>query len=340
VSVSRLILLLAAIGGCDSPICGDGTIERGRQCVVLVDAGPATCCGPGTHEDPELGCVPDEVRTCDACAFPVLLDDGLVHCFGHGDGCPVPCPPPGPGNVSVCGRMVDVETGASIDDGNGDGSPCDPSDPAETGPCSLAIRFYAALDLADGDAAELVPYALHFNNCGDFSAEVEEPSVGFLAVVVDDAAAADDHAAAVVVLPAQAGVRHDDVTLFGLRRTTDIAWTTAAGDPFAGQTFAQQGAELLLFRYGDDPVGGVTVGNGEVFYFADNDPAQRALLDPALTATAVNGAALRAGSMASASASGSEPDGCDWSPLPWGGTPGFVRVDDVHAVNDLGVCQP
>ena len=49
-----LFLLATVLTGCDSLVCGDGTIQKDGQCVTAVP----TRCGPGTMW--ELGfCVPD-----------------------------------------------------------------------------------------------------------------------------------------------------------------------------------------------------------------------------------------------------------------------------------------
>src|SRR5678815_924279 len=155
--VTRYLLgatLIAAaspmLTSCQGVDCGEGTIERDGVCVPADQAVEPGDCGDGTHYDPAEGgsCVPDlPPAQCDPDTTVPIPDPvtGIITCVGTGTtGCGLPCPPPGPGNVSLCGKLYDVEDDSAIEE-TADGTPCDLENPTLTGPCSLHVAFYPAL---------------------------------------------------------------------------------------------------------------------------------------------------------------------------------------------------
>jgi hypothetical protein len=184
--------------------------------------------------------------------------------------------------------------------------------------------------LGTGAPIDLVPGDLTFDDCGRFAAiDIDEPASGVLAILVGDSVAVNQHVPSFAVFPAPEGTRRNDLLVYSVRAEADVWWTATAGNPFGGESFSQRGGHLLLLQHGEDPVAGVTVGNGELFYFGDDDPELRSSIDPDATATGVNGAALRVDSSIGATATGAETSGCVWDPLPFGTVPGHVWVETV-----------
>lgn len=224
------------------------------------------------------------------------------------------CPEPSAGNMTVCGRIRDTETGAVAG-------------------TSASVVAYDALSYA-GDPGGATPLATGVTDAsGRFRfLDVPTPSLGDLLMVVDDAAGGSDELALTGrSIPALAGRRTIGTTLYATRNDTDLAWTTSAGDPFGTGTFGSEGAVLSLFHDGEDPVQGVevTVDGSPVtsYFFSDTDPDLRSTVDADATATGLNGAALTVGAgTGSYSGSGSEPSGTSWSASTAGDVPGLIWV--------------
>ncbi len=342
--ISLAAALIAAMSpalvSCQQLECGEGTMEQDGECVTGVAIEPGDC-GPGTHYDAAEGgsCVPDLPPTqCDPETTTPVPDPetGVITCQGTGGGCSIPCPPPGPGNVSLCGKLFDVENDTAIEDlVDADGTNCDDVE-ATDGPCALSVAFYPALPFANDPSGTpaLEPVSFRLNNCGRFAAEVEEPMLGFMAIGIDDAdGLPDTWALAGVALPAPEGTLRNDLIVYGLRHDTDAAWTTSAN--LVGQTFVERGVYVPIFQHGDSaPDSGsppvpaedvVVLEDGapdaaHTYYFTDTDPHIRLMPDgPAaaaggtLDATSVNGSALMTDSMlVDHSGTGGEPAGCKW----------------------------
>jgi hypothetical protein len=322
-----LLVLAAASAACSDPLCGTGTVKDGRLCVLTVDAGQE-CCGPGTHMDETSTCIPDEPpRVCgELCTWEHTVD-GVTYCDVPPPSCgSMPCPPPGPGHVTVCGSVLDAETGTTFVPVTG--LPCSAENPG--GACVLNLRFRDRLDLGAGVIA---PTQLRFTDCGRFAVELPEPASGVLAIILDDDGS--KYVPSMFVQYAPEGTLRNDLTLHAVRRDTDALWVATAGDPFDGVSFSERGAHLLLLQYGYDPVAGVTVGNGTTFYFGDAEADIRSTVDPETSSTGANGAALRVDSSVGATASGGEATGCHWDPLPLGIVPGYVWVEPSLLVTDM-----
>jgi hypothetical protein len=346
-----------AFAGCDSLECGEGTAESGGACVPADGVSPDDPqCGAGTVFDPVAqACVPERPPTeCGPNTEPVEGPDGVIECVGTGTSCadPLPCPLPDGGDVSVCGRLIDAETSAPIAAGDGtDTSVCDPASPTADGPCALQLVFVDAIAFATdpGSAAPLLADEITLDSCGRFRAlDVAEPPSGFLGVAIDDsmAGATDAHVTTGIGLPVAPNARLDGVTLVATRRSTDQAWTTSAGDPFAGQTFSEIGAILVTYVHAGLPVagveitaGGAPVSEADDFYFDDANPAVKSSVAAGQNATGINGAALAVGtSLGEHSGSGGEPDGCTWSTAPGASIPGVIFATRRDALMGTDPC--
>jgi len=348
-AVAGLAALLASAPACKAGECGEGTIEEGGVCVPATSGTtPGECCGEGTHYDPTLqACVSDYPPTvCDeGSPTPVVHEDGVLECCGCAlfTLCQIICPDARPGTVSVCGSLRDMETGERVErEGCMSADTCDPDDPESHGSCALELRFYDALDLAQNGAGatSLGWDTIEYNACGAYAVRaVPMPASGFLALVVDDSSAhepaQDDFTAVAAVFAVTAEARVEGQIAHALRRTTDQAWTAAAGDPFGGDTFSEHGAQLARFIRDGVPVQGVAVTDdvgaplGSAYYFAGADAEAFAAIDPAQGATGVNGAALLAPDAAvTAEAAGGLPAECAWPGQVVEPVAGVLLVED------------
>jgi hypothetical protein len=206
---------------------------------------------------------------------------------------PAICPVPSPGNVAFCGRIIDVADDLAVI-GDQPAIWCDPATPTATGACALQIQFYAALPFAGNPTGTppLVPIAFGMDGCGRYYAHVEEPMLGFMAVAVDDVAGNPDHRVLTwSAVPAPEGTIAT-LDVYSQTWALDAQWTSDA--ELAGQSFAQQGALLMLFGQA-----GVQLTEDDVvepandYYFSDSAPGQRMQIDPLLDETGANGAALK-----------------------------------------------
>lgn len=224
------------------------------------------------------------------------------------------CPVASAGSMTVCGRILDTQTGAIAG-------------------TSASVVAYDALSYA-GDPGGATRLATGVTDAsGRFRfLDVPTPSLGDLLMVVDDAAGGSDELALTGrSIPAVAGTRTIGTTIYATTNDTDLAWTTSAGDPFGTGTFGSEGAVLSLFHDGEDPALGVEVtvdGSPAVSqYFSDTDPDLRFTVDAGATATGLNGAALTVGAgTGSYSGSGGEPSGTSWSASTAGDVPGLIWV--------------
>lgn len=228
---------------------------------------------------------------------------------------PKPCPEPPSNRVTVCGTIADVETGGLIDpgilgvvcrDGNTDGA------------CALDIEPYDALAFAQDTTIAPQGYeSKYLDTCGRFElVNVIKPQLGYLGLGIDDRGAADEYGIGGAAMAISNGERREGVETYAVRHTTDATWTAAAG--LGGQSFVERGVILMVFRDADGiPVEGVVVTEGagtspaNDYYFSDTTPGTRRTVDPALTATGPNGAALKINSsLVEHSGTGG---GCSWT---------------------------
>jgi hypothetical protein len=263
----------------------------------------SACCAGATQDDGG-SCVATYAETvCDPnTTIAADTDSGVVVCQPIDPGsCPQVCNSPDPGNVTVCGQLVDIETNRAI--GADVGAYCDPQAPTSSGACALQVVAYDALSFASNPSSSPLPAdSIQINECGEFAIHnVPAPALGYLAVAADDAknGSLDDYALTGVAMQVSGGQRITGVRLYATTRATDAKWTSSAGDPFGGATFSERGAVFMLFHdQSGAPLPGVTAtANGSprpasTYYFSDTDPDTRAVVDPAATVTGTNGAAL------------------------------------------------
>lgn len=357
--LAALLLVLPALSGCvDQVVCGDGTIEQDGVCVGADSSKDPASCGNGTYFDPATQtCRSDNppVR-CDEGTTIEVNENGATVCVGVGgpDSCntPLRCPPADADKVNVCGRILDVETAQPVLDQTGSSEACDPMNPAASGPCSLSLGFVDAIEFA-GDPASATPLAyesLLIDGCGRFRAiGLELPSLPFVGVAIDDhplAQAQDNYLLAGVGFRSGSGKVEEDLNLYAVSRETDQRWTESAGNPFAGQTFAQQGAYLAIFVHNRTRVPAVQLTvNGaprpDARYFDDSVAAVIRSVADGQSATGINGAAIVVNTPLSENSGigGQIPETCEWPSDPAASIPGGVFVQEL-ALLDINTGEP
>jgi hypothetical protein len=317
-----------ACAACANLAPGDGTVERDGECVPAdVSVTPASC-GTGTlFSDQEAKCVSILPPTiCDPVSTVEEVDeDGVVVCLGTvQEGCtgPLPCPTPDPGKMSICGQLLDLETGATLEVDGIVNARCDVANPSADGPCSMAIEFYDAIDFVNDptNAPALPAEELIIDACGRFSAyNVPVPMLGFVGIGIDDAGSGDVHELSGVAMEAASGESLRDTNAYVVRRSTVQSWTSTADDPFGAATFGDVGVYVPIFIHEGERVPGVRVTRGgsafpnDTYYFSDPDDTILTV-DLAQDSTGANGAGLLVNSPSIGLHSGtdSEPAGCVW----------------------------
>ncbi len=312
IKLAGLVAAVAAgAAGCRSVECGANTIEQSDVCVAqAVD--PGAECGPGTVFNVETGRCENALfldggGLCGQNTTLVINDAGIRTCVGTGgssNDCSqaLPCPGPSGGNVSLCGRIFDLETSQPLDDGNATNG--EPSKKIE-------LRVYDPIAFVAGNAPVLAMAAP--DSCGRF-AIMNAPLPGslFIAVATDDVtgSGSDDYVLTGIAAPVSGGVTLPDLRAWVFRRTTDTKWSTQAGLA-AGATFGKMGVYIPIFLSGTTPLApfpltptpdvmvaivgssGTRVVHPENdFYFDDSDPLARTLLSTTRAQTGMNGTAL------------------------------------------------
>ncbi len=327
--VAAAILALVS-NGCNNLECGANTIEMNGKCVAS-GTSPGADCGPGTSYDPTSGeCVDDIFADgggiCGSNTTSTIDDAGNHVCIGTGGSATdcsqdLPCPPTTmPSSVSLCGRIYDIEDSTPLDDG----------DPTNGEPYkNVKIEVLDPIAFVSDPTTAPILLTVQTDSCGRFViADAPRPGTGYIAVVTDDADGQPDN----LVEAGIAEVVNSGDVLTGLhgwifRRTTDVAWSTAAGLP-SGMTFGSLGVYIPIFLvppipeppFTGSPDPGVTVvfdatpDADNDFYFSDVDPLTRMTVDPTLNATGMNGTGLYINhdSLGSAAGMGNAPAGSCW----------------------------
>src|SRR4029079_1581542 len=179
-----------------------------------------------------------------------------------------PCSQPDPDTTTICGRIVDIETGAAVQDGDGsDTSACVVDDPADTGPCSLELFAYDAIQFTNNpdEAQPLAADEYTIDRCGRYRVvNARVPTAGIIAVALQDNSngTVDDVVLSGIAARVSEGLRVADRDLYAVRHDTDASWTSTAGAPFGATTFAEKGVAAVIYRHADQPVPGVVITIG------------------------------------------------------------------------------
>jgi len=268
-----------------------------------------------------------------------VFEDGFEGCH-QSCSTELTCPTQRPGEACVSGRLINVQDDQPICALPANAGVCTGS--SSEGPCALTLRVYDALAFVQNPlgAVPLEPLESLVDGCGRFRLSAfTKPVSGFGLASVDDGTGTPDlHVLSAGMLPMPDGAEVDQVRLFAVRHTTDQAWTTSAGNPFGGNTFAQAGTYVAIFRHAETSVAGVALRSngsavsGSDYYFADLDSQNRQTVDAGLASTGANGTGLFVtGSITLITGEGGEPDGCSWPMAQGGSAPGLVVVHEFNA---------
>jgi len=255
---------------------------RGSLCALFVVSSSIVACGTSSADDVD---------------FHIWTDAA----FSEQEILPIPglrpgelaCPQPIANTNTICGRLINAETGEFLKvDGGCNGTLC--SDiPAEdrTGPCLLEVSFFDALGFAQNPTGTtpLPADEIVINDCGWYrGVNVPTPALGFAGVMLDDALGSlddwvpsfsgsmdggggcggwlksdrdDDNERPTYEQRVEAvpGDRIQGIDLLAIPTALVEAWTVGAASPFGDQTFAEKGALLVRFHRGGAPVAGVAI---------------------------------------------------------------------------------
>lgn len=257
-------------------------------------------------------------------ADAIVLDGG-----GDAGGCPAvgDCPDPPAGDITVCGRVLDLQT----------------SSPITAGPPT--VRVFDFVDLRLDPAAAIAAATVTPDACGWFTTTVD----GLIGIIVVHTGelppATGDHRRVVEVVTTAPGqtVR---ANAWALRGDTDAAWSAAAG--LGGETFADLGSLLAIYVDVDQPAvpplqgaplaGATVLINGQDvpaddFYFADPGPLARSQLVPGQAAAGADGSGLLRDVPPLAEVSGQAP-GCAFPAVNTLSIGGTLQVQEI-----AGTCQ-
>ncbi len=242
------------------------------------------------------------------------------------DGCPLQpdCPQPPPGEITLCGRVVDLETSQPITS--------DPPDVRVFDPTTLRNDPLNAVELA-----KVTP-----DDCGYFTTTVNGSSEGLLIHTGSISIFSNDPRRVVSLVMTQPGNTYRQ-NAWVLRHTVDETWSTAAN--LSGPSFAESGSILPIFVDLDGspagplqgtPVAGVAMtADGspitqDAFFFSDADALSRATLAPAQATTGTDGSGLwRSQGGAFSMFSGSK-SGCTFPKVQGSVILGMVQVQEIN----------
>lgn len=345
-----------ALAGCETTVCGEGTIEKDGVCLPAEEPPPPTC-GAGLRWNAATGqCEyfgPD-VGVCGEFTERQIAEDGTPTCVGiGGGGCevPLPCPTPGPNQICVRGRVFSFKTGEPIADGMSD-----------TGLFQdVEVEIHEPIGfVANPNVSPLATVPL--DKCGRFVAPgITTTSTNLVAAGVDDprGGGADNFVKGGSAAEAPRG-SVVTMNVWYVTKADDMAVSAGFGGVLGGAaTFGAKGVYVPVFvdprapksewanGFPGKPVSGVkvlvapamTIPNND-FYFTDTSPYVRSMLDSgAQDVTGPNGAAfvINTGGLGTYTGSGGNlGPGCKWPTDQAAAVPGVYFVQPRTMVDSTG----
>jgi hypothetical protein len=345
-----------AVSGCNSIVCGDGTIERDGACAPATVTTGTAGCGPFTELQGDR-CVPQFPPTeCDPASTMAMVDPatGVATCIatGGGGGCNAPfaCPTPTAANkLTICGQIYDFETMAKFQTSDAQGTQCTAG--ATSGPCALMINAFDAATMGTRTVG-----STYIDDCGRYrmvDIDVNGTSP-FISLVFDDAGMApgpSGQTVSVAVATSKASPVVSDFEGFIVKPSTYGLWAQTGGPSLANGIYvaAYRKHKLAAGVDRNAPQNGVTFAKAgtalpsDDYYFMTG-LAQHTLLDPSATATNVNGSALVANRSLSEGfvfdGVGGLGAGCKWEPHGAATVAGLVFIQVYRKADVSGqTCQ-
>jgi len=361
------LTLLAALAttSCKQLECAEGTIERNGACEPADTVTESGKCGPFTELQGDR-CVPMFPPTqCDPATTTTETDEnGVTTCVGNGSGggcdgvfaCPTPT---GATKQTICGQIYDFQDNAKFKTPMANGTKCDSMNPATSGPCALQIVPYDAIAFATNPAtaSPLAVESVFIDDCGRYRVtNIETNGTGpFIGLGIDDAGGPLGNPMGVTVTAAvttgkQPMIATKDLEAFIVKGSTTQLWAMSGGPSLAGGIYG------LVFRKHKPgttqdaadpgaPQPGVTVtkmGNqitANDFYF-QAALTDRTTIDPAATATGMNGTALVTNASVNDSVAyagtGGLGTGCRWELHAGASLAGIVYIQVYKKADILG----
>jgi hypothetical protein len=288
------------------------------------------------------------IPTCDSDLE--TCQNALAEC-ATGCDAPLACPAPEAGHQTICGQLFDLEDGSEFEAVGATGTPC--TTPTVDGPCSLDIRAYDALAFSTDpmSAMPLVTGAVYIDDCGRYRvADIAVPSGPFIELVIDDddfseAGPAGSTNTVGVSVSKQAGVATEDVGGWVASEATTDLWEASGGPPVSGGLF------IPIFFESMDPSNrdlqdGVTLSRSgspaplQDNYFVATEAARRTV-DPAATATGINGTVLVTGASVSdgvvySGTGGGVSADCVWETHAGASLAFILSVQDIRPQDAIG----
>lgn len=285
--------LLEMAGGCGGVDCADGTTEIGGECVPADNVIDPATCGPGTSLQGGQ------------CVSTIICDgetaagaNGETICLGGGGGIDCPAPPSATG-ITLCGQIFDIESGGPFRASAN--AKCEPCSPAANGPCSLGIQAVDAIKFANGaQDAPLNAEETVIDDCGQFQLfNVTHLDAIAIGLAIDDGVVQGPggvtHPTGLALLVGDAkGKAVRNIEHYVAPPDTVTSWSNTGGPTLQTGMFV---AVFRANRNGLETQAGVTLQRaganiaGDDFYF-ESDEETAETVDPAATATGVNGVAL------------------------------------------------
>jgi hypothetical protein len=362
-SSSKLVLVVAALAastGCKDTTCGTGTIDDNGTCTPADETVGTAQCGAFTILEGDQ-CVPMFPPTqCDPSTTTEMTDPttGVVTCIGTGGGgcsAPFACPKPTSGKQTICGQLYDFENNSLLQGSNQSGT--QGTTATASGPCALQILAFDATAFAMNPTTTepLATDPIYIDDCGRYRVpNITLSGTPFVALGIDDAGMplgpGGTTVTTGVALPQQPNAAITNFEAYTIDEGTVGEWTSTGGPMltdgiYAGVFRTHVCATSDAMCTGDPQAtqGGVTFTKSSVaepsqdYYFMTETTHDH--IDPAATATSINGTVLFTGASVADgliySGTGGITDtaNCKWESHAAASLPGIVFFQIYRPVN-------
>ncbi len=307
------------------------------------DGGAASTC------QTNLGICQGDVASCGSNLESCQSD--LAACSAGCDA-PFACPVPTDANhQTICGQLFDLEDGSKFQATDAAGVEC--TTPTDDGPCSLNVLAYDALAFASNPAtaAPLASGPVYIDDCGRYRLpDIAIPSGPFIELEIDDAEQAKRGPTGStntvgVTAPKQAGTATPNFDGWVASDATTDMWENSGGPPVSGGLYIPIFYEKVA-RTNSDLQDGVTLtksGNPVPLqddYFVATESA-RHTIDPAATATGINGTVLVTGASVNdgvvySGSGGDLSSNCQWEKHAGASLPFILSVQGFRPQDAIG----